>query len=169
MLTPSCVPSQLYPGHPEGDPASNEPCEWGLPEPLGPTAPSLGLSLAPFQGALTAFITGAIFREIRRLSASPGLLALALPSLSMNRGKIGGLLSPLHTFPPPEGLPTPTSPCRVYAGIPGDHRNSMHAGPRPRPFLSLPLRKATFAKMGDLHLLRTFPVPWERRCYRRCP
>ena len=66
-----------------------------------------------------AFITGAIFQEMG-LPASPGLLALSPPSLSMNRGKIGGLLSPPHSFPPPGGL-APLAPlCGVYAAVPGD-------------------------------------------------
>jgi hypothetical protein len=90
-----------------------------------------------------AFITGAIFQEIGRLSASPGLLALALPSLSMNRGKIGGLLSPPHSFPPPGGLPPPTSPCRVYAVIPGNPPQ-LHAG-RP-PLQALPMREGELSR-----------------------
>ncbi len=54
-----------------------------------------------------------------------------------------------HTFPPPRGLPSPASPCRVYAGIPGDPPQ-LHAG-RP-PLQALPgspyARRGTFAKVG---------------------
>jgi len=66
-----------------------------------------------------ALITGAIFQEMG-LPASPVLLAPALPSLSVNRGKIGGLLSPPHSFPPPGGLPPLAPLCGVYAAVPED-------------------------------------------------
>jgi len=73
-----------------------------------------------------------------------------------------------HTFPPPGGLPPPASPRGVYAGMPGDppqlhaRRPPLRALPGPSP-----ARRETFAKMGDLRLLRNCPVPWKRRCYRR--
>jgi len=52
----------------------------------------------------------------------------------------------LHTLPPPRGLPPPASPCRVYAGIPGIHRNSMQADPRSRPFRGLPVREGELSR-----------------------
>jgi hypothetical protein len=72
-----------------------------------------------------------------------------------------------HTFPPPGGPFPPASPCGVYAGIPGDPPQ-LHAGRPPlRALLGpSPARRGTFAKVRNLRLLRTFPVPWKRRRYR---
>ncbi len=111
------------------------------------------MSLAPFQGALTAFITGAIFQEMG-LPTSPGLLALALPSLSINRGKIGGPLSPPHTFPPPGGLPPPASPCRFYAVILGDPPQLYAGYPAPQtlPGPSCARRTTIFSRKGPAPL-----------------
>ena len=113
----------------------------GLPKPLGPTAPSLGLSLAPFQGASTAFITGAIFQDMERLLASPGLLALALPSLSMNRARLEASYPRRIPFHLREAsLPRPLLAGFMRRGL-EIPRNSMQAGPRSGPFWGLLLRE----------------------------
>ena len=52
-----------------------------------------------------------------------------------------------HTFPLPGGPYPPASPCRVYAGIPGDPPQ-LHAGRPPLQAQEGPLyaRRGTFAK-----------------------
>ena len=71
-------------------------------------------------------------------------------------------------FHPREASLPHASPCGVYAVIPGDPPQ-LHASRPPRQALPgpSPARRRSFAQMGDLRPLRTFPLPWERRCYRR--
>jgi hypothetical protein len=87
------------------------------------------------------------------LPASPGLLALVPPSPSMNRDKIGGLLSPPHYLSTPWRPPSPTSPCGVYAVIPGDPPQ-LYAGRPPLQVLPgpFPARRGNFREGEDLHL-----------------
>ena len=136
------------------------------------------------KATLAELLTLAIFLLLQGQDLAKGYLAAkttlkayfpSLPHLSrfyrvlQKAGPEGlGRLAEPHTFPPPRGLPLPASPRRVYAGIPGIHRNSMHATP---PLQALPgpspARRGTFAKVRGLAPHSALPVPWKRRCYRR--
>ena len=85
-------------------------------------------AIPPFQGLL-----GALQAAIGGL-AGEGQTPRSGPRLGTPRP---------HTFPPPGGLPPPTSPCRVYAGIPGDPPQ-LHAG-RP-PLQALPMREGELSR-----------------------
>jgi hypothetical protein len=98
----------------------------------------------------------ALLEALRRLQARGGARCLRHPPFpGPSRGLTGGCrglygrgsdpavwgpgLSRPHTFPPPGGPSPPASPCRVYAGTPGDppqlhaRRPPLQALPGPSP------------------------------------
>ena len=125
------------------------------------------LSLAPFQGALTAFITGAIFQEmgVTRF-ARPSCPCPPLPVHEQGqdwRPPIPAAYLSTSGRPPSPGLPLP--------GLCGEARRSpatpCKLTPAPGPSGAFSCAKGNFRENERPAPHPALPVPWRHRCYRR--